>query len=54
MMKTGYLGTENRPALESDPRTSPIHVAEKLPPSFLACGTADDLLEQTEMMATKL
>lgn len=54
LMIGGYLGTEDRPAKLADPRVSPIHVADKLPPAHIVCGTADPLLEHAAALAEKL
>jgi acetyl esterase len=47
MMVDAYLGAERSPSLMLDPRVSPIHAAEKLPPSHVLCGTGDPLHAQT-------
>jgi acetyl esterase/lipase len=38
----------------SDPRVSPIHAADRLPPSHIVCGGADPLVEQAMVMAETL
>ncbi len=37
-----------------DPRVSPIHLAERLPPSHVMCGTADPLVAQAHALAERL
>lgn len=51
-MMRGYLGSFFPVALP-DPRVSPIRGIKPgaLPPSFLICGTADELLPETKAMA---
>jgi acetyl esterase/lipase len=53
MMVGSYLGTE-RAQLERDPRVSPIHAAEALPPTHILCGTMDPLLDDARALAAKL
>jgi len=54
LMVGSYLGQEDRAEKIADPRVSPIHVAEKLPPAHIVCGTADGLLKDAAQMADKL
>ena len=54
IMVGGYLGTADRERKVLDPRVSPIHVAEKLPPAHIVCGTADTLIEHAAELAEKL
>ena len=53
-MVGGYLGSTRPLELLRDPRVSPIHAAGKLPPAYVLCGTADDLLEHTQAMCERL
>ncbi|HBZ72279.1 MAG TPA: hypothetical protein DEP35_22120 [Deltaproteobacteria bacterium] len=54
MMLAAYLGEEPSEALLRDPRVSPLHGAEKLPPSCLVVGTGDPLLGQSNALAAVL
>jgi acetyl esterase len=54
MMAFSYLGDDPSGAVLADPRVSPLHAAEKLPPSFLVVGTADTLHAQQETLAAAL
>jgi acetyl esterase len=49
-----YLGAAPDPARLRDPRVSPVHVAAKLPPSFLVVGTADPLFDHQQALAAEL
>ncbi len=49
-----YLGKQRPAELLRDPRVSPIHAAAKLPPAYVLCGTADDLLEHAHAMCERL
>ena len=40
--------------LEVDPRVSPLHVGEKLPPTHILCGTADRLIDDCKILISKL
>jgi acetyl esterase/lipase len=40
--------------LRSDPRVRPILAPDRLPPSFLAVGSRDPLLEETLAMAKRM
>ena len=40
--------------LLGDPRVSPIHAADRLPPCFIAVGTQDTLLAQNRMLRDRL
>ncbi len=53
MMVGSYIG-HDYDNLVKDPRVSPIHVAEQLPPAHIACGTADDLMADCMALAEKL
>jgi acetyl esterase len=49
LMLGAYLGSEpERREKLRDPRVSPIHVAERLPPCHVMVGSADPLLAQAE------
>jgi len=54
MLIAAYLGCEPNGALLADPRVSPLLAAEAMPPTFLACGWADPLLEQSRAFARRL
>jgi acetyl esterase len=54
LMIGSYLGRERGDALLRDPRASPIHAAAKLPPAYVLCGTADNLLEQAHAITEQL
>ncbi|HYB12196.1 MAG TPA: alpha/beta hydrolase [Myxococcota bacterium] len=54
MMLAAYLGEGPSEALLRDPRVSPLHGAEKLPPSCLVVGTGDPLLAQSNALAAAL
>ncbi|MEE3327675.1 MAG: alpha/beta hydrolase [Myxococcota bacterium] len=54
LMMDAYLGHDNRDELIRDPRVSPLHLASKLPPSHVVCGTADVLLSQSENLRSAL
>lgn len=49
-----YLGAAPDTARLRDPRVSPVHVAAKLPPSFLVVGTADPLLDHQQALVAEL
>jgi acetyl esterase len=52
-----YFGSDWRAdedALLADPRVSPLHIADKLPPSFVVVGSEDPLLAQSATLATAL
>ena len=53
IMVGSYLGAERPESVLRDPRVSPIHVSEKLPPCHLVVGGADPLVAQQEAL-TKL
>jgi acetyl esterase len=53
MMVGSYIG-HDREALTRDWRVSPIHAAEKLPPTHVLCGTMDPLLEDAYAVAARL
>jgi acetyl esterase len=53
MMVGAYIG-HDRERLLTDPRVSPIHVAEKLPPAHIMCGTADALIADAQALCDKL
>ena len=52
-MVDAYIG-HDRDWLTRDPRVSPIHVADKLPPAHVMCGTADTLIEDAKALAPRL
>ena len=54
MMIGSYLGVERDEAVFSDPRVSPIHVSDKLPPAHILCGTLDGLMAGSKILAEKL
>ena len=54
LMVHSYLGASAPPALLHDPRVSPLHAAEHLPPSFVVVGGADPLLGQAQRLAEAL
>ena len=54
MMVGSYLGSERDEAVLSDPRVSPIHVSDKLPPAHILCGTLDGLMAGSKLLAEKL
>jgi acetyl esterase len=54
LMVHSYLGANAPPALMRDPRVSPLHAAEHLPPSFVVVGGADPLVGQAERLAAAL
>ncbi len=54
LMVGSYLGAERSPGLLADPRVSPLHAADRLPPSYVMCGGADPLLPQTRALAEAL
>ena len=54
MMIGSYLGTNRDGSILSDSRISPIHVAEKLPPAHILCGTLDGLITGSKLLAEKL
>ena len=54
LMMEAYLGSEHREERFLDPHVSPIHVASKLPPSHIVCGTADGLLSQSKALRSIL
>jgi acetyl esterase len=54
MMIESYLGPDPSASVLADPRVSPIHVAEKLPPCHLVVGEADPLVAQQHSLALAL
>ena len=54
LMVDSYLGERPAPDLLRDPRVSPLHAAEHLPPSFVVVGGADPLTGQSERLAQAL
>jgi len=50
MMMGSYIG-HDRENLIRDWRVSPIHVAEKLPPTHVLCGTMDPLIDDARALA---
>jgi acetyl esterase len=54
LMVHSYLGAGAPPALLHDPRVSPLHAAEHLPPSFVVVGGADPLVGQARRLAEAL
>jgi acetyl esterase len=53
LMVGSYLGND-REQLLPDPRVSPIHVADALPPTHVVVGSADPLVAQAEALAERL
>jgi acetyl esterase len=49
VMTKAYTGNAQYPAILDDPRVSPIHAirAGSMPPTFVACGGADELLPES-------
>ncbi len=54
LMVGGYLGSERAPALLRDPRVSPLHAADKLPPAHVMVGSMDNLVGQSEALVAAL
>jgi acetyl esterase len=54
LMVGDYLGTEPDPARLADPRVSPLHGADRLPPCHVVVGGADPLVTQAEQLAKAL
>ena len=54
MMVGSYLGADRDENTLSDPRVSPIHVANKLPPAHILCGTLDGLITGSKLLAEKM
>ena len=54
MMVGSYLGSERDEDVLSDPRVSPIHLSDKLPPAHILCGTLDGLMAGSKLLAEKL
>lgn len=55
LMVGSYLGSgAEREAKLTDPRVSPIHAADRLPPSHIVCGDADPLVAQARELASAL
>jgi acetyl esterase len=54
MMVGSYLGADRDEDILSDPRVSPIYVADKLPPAHILCGALDGLITGSKLLAKKL
>jgi len=54
MMVGSYLGAQRPDGLLADPRISPLHAAEKLPPSHVMVGSDDALVDQARALAEAL
>ncbi len=54
LMAGSYLGANRPDSLLANPQVSPVHAAEKLPPSHVVCGTADPLIAQAAEFARVL
>jgi acetyl esterase len=54
MMVDAYLGPDPSAERLRDPRVSPIHVADRLPPAYVLVGTLDPLAAQAESLAAAL
>lgn len=53
LMVGSYLG-EDPERHFADPRVSPIHVADRLPPTHVVCGGADPLVSQARALVDRL
>ena len=53
LMVSSYLGTPSE-RLAADPRVSPLHAADRLPPSHVVVGSADPLAAQAETLVKSL
>ncbi len=54
LMVGSYLGAERDDAILRDPRVSPIHHADRLPPTHVVVGSADPLVAQAEALVSQL
>ena len=56
MMMKAYAGTHSYPAILDNPRISPIRALRPgaMPPCFIVCGTADELLPESRAFAAAL
>ena len=54
LMVGAYLGSDRSDALLADPRVSPLHAADRLPPSHVVCGTQDPLITHTRELVERL
>jgi acetyl esterase len=54
LMVGAYLGSDRSEELLRDPRVSPLHVADRLPPSHVVVGSADPLVLQARALAAAL
>jgi acetyl esterase len=54
LMVGSYLGSSPDPALLADPRVSPLHAADRLPPCHVVVGSADPLVAQADALAAAL
>ncbi len=53
LMVGSYLGSD-RDEIMRDPRVSPVHVADRLPPCHVMVGGADPLVAQAEALVSEL
>jgi acetyl esterase len=54
LMVGSYLGEDPSPAVLADPRVSPLHAADRLPPTHVVCGGADPLVLQARDLTARL
>ncbi len=54
LMVGSYLGPDRSATLLADPRVSPIHAAEKLPPAHIVVGDLDPLVGDAQALAEAL
>ena len=54
IMMGGYLGPDPDQSRLADPRVSPIHAADRLPPCHVVVGSADPLAAQAERLVAAL
>jgi len=54
LMVGSYLGARSSERLTADPRVSPLHSADRLPPSHVVVGSADPLAAQAEALVKSL
>jgi acetyl esterase len=54
LMVESYLGASPTAATLADPRVSPVHAANRLPPTHLVVGSADPLVLQARALAERL
>ena len=54
LMVESYLGAGPTRAILEDPRVSPLHAADRLPPTHVVCGEADPLVVQARDLVARL